>query len=331
MKKIGKEKRKSNDVSIFLAGAKELKEERAQLKILANDMSSDAYMQGLNVKAFSYDNFNDNQDQYNAFIENNADIFILIIKDGLGVKSKEEFEKAAKSFQSKKHPEIIVFLHETVSNSEEIYSLMEEHLGKQYYAVDYSSIDDLKAKARKRIDWYIKKQVPPVKQSGGLFEKIKAWWNMRHNLLSISIILETVLFLILFVVFVRLLTGGNVQSIALVFLVNSCVCVLLLVSMASIWWGISNGKKWGIWSLLGSNLIELFLVCKMSVILHQWRGTGYTKPIYKIFDELGAYIERCDGWSGYFIIIASVMAIQIVIWTILLSLKIDSLEKGYGD
>lgn len=328
MKKNEKGKNKSNDVSIFLAGSKELKEERAHLKILANDMSSDAYMQGINVKAFSYDNFNDNQDLYNAFIENNADIFILIIKDGMGVKSKEEFEKAAKSFQSKKHPEIIVFMHETVSNSEEIYNIMEEYVGKQYYAVDYSSIDDLKAKARKRIDWYIKKQVPTMKPSGGLFEEIKAWWNMRHNLLSIGIILEMVLFLILFVVFVRLLTGGNVQSIAFVFLLNSCVCALLLVSMASIWWGISNRKRWGIWSLLVSNLIELFLVCKMSVILHQWRGIGYTKPIYKIFDELGAYIERCDGWSGYFIIIASVMAIQIAIWIILLSLKTDSPQKN---
>lgn len=60
MKKNEKGKNKSNDVSIFLAGSKELKEERAHLKILANDMSSDAYMQGINVKAFSYDNFNDN-------------------------------------------------------------------------------------------------------------------------------------------------------------------------------------------------------------------------------------------------------------------------------
>ena len=100
-----KEQNKSNDVSIFLAGATTLEAEREQLKILANDMSSDAYMQGLNVKAFSYDNFNDNQDQYNVFIENNADIFILIIKDGLGIKPKEEFEKAAVSFQSKKHSE----------------------------------------------------------------------------------------------------------------------------------------------------------------------------------------------------------------------------------
>ena len=56
---------KERNVSIFIAGSKELKEERAQLKILANDMSSEAYMQGINIKAFSYDHFNDNQDQYN--------------------------------------------------------------------------------------------------------------------------------------------------------------------------------------------------------------------------------------------------------------------------
>ncbi len=311
------------NLSIFIAGSKNLKEERAKLKILANDISSEAYMQGINIKAFSFDNFIDNQDKYDKFIETNTDIFILIIKEHLGDKSKEEFIRAANSFKKKKCPEIIIFFHESVVNSDEIYGLMAEHLGTQYYAVDYSSIDDLIAKARKRIDWYIKKQIPSWQSNKGIIDKIKGWWNMRHNLLSIGGILEVLLFSILFVVFVRMLTGGNVQSIALVFIIDIVICVFLIIFMASLW-AISLRKKWGLWSLLVSNFIELFFVCKMSTILHQWRGTGYKKPIYKIFDELGAYIMRCDGMYGYIIIMASVMAIQIVIFAILLSLKIDN-------
>lgn len=154
----------------------------------------------------------------------------------------------------------------------------------------------------------------------GLFDITKEWLNMRHNLLSISILLEILVFLILFIVFARMLTGGNVQAIALVFIIDIAICFFLIISMASLW-AISLRKKWGLWSLLVSNFIELFLVCRMSTILHQWRGTGYTKPIYKIFDELGAYIMRCDGMYGYIIIIASVMAIQIIVFSILLSLK----------
>ena len=314
------ERVQESNVSIFIAGSKELKEERAQLKILANDISSEAYMQGINIKAFSFDNFNDNQDKYDKFIETNTDIFILIIKKHLGDKSREEFIRAANSFNKKKRPEIIVFLHESVVNSDEIYSLMGEHLGTQYYAVDYSSTDDLVVKARKRIDWYIKKNTPPMQPTKGLFDITKEWLNMRHNLLSISILLEILVFLILFIVFARMLTGGNVQAIALVFIIDIAICFFLIISMASLW-AISLRKKWGLWSLLVSNFIVLFLVCRMSTILHQWRGTGYTKPIYKIFDELGAYIMRCDGMYGYIIIIASVMAIQIIVFSILLSLK----------
>lgn len=315
---------KERNVSIFIAGSKELKEERAQLKILANDMSSEAYMQGINIKAFSYDHFNDNQDQYNKFIENDANIFVLIIKNNLGDNSKEEFIMASNSFKKKKRPKIIVFLHESVANSDEIYSLMGEHLGTQYYAVDYSSTDDLIAKARKRIDWYVKRHMPSVKPTKGIIDKIKEWWDMRHNLLSIGVLLEMLIFSIFFIVFARMLTGGNVQSIALVFILDIVVCILIIVSIASLC-AISFRKKWGIWSLLISNFIEVFLVCKMSTILHHWRGTGYTKPIYKIFDELGSYIMRCDGLYGYFIIITSVMAIQIVIFSILLSLKQNEL------
>lgn len=308
--------RVNNIVSVFIAGATELQKERAQLKILANDMSSEAYMQGINIKAFSYDNFNDNQDQYNKFIETNSDIFILIIKDRLGDNSKMEFIRATNSFKKKKCPEIIVFLHESVVNSDDIYILMAEHLGTQYYAVRYSSIEDLIAKARKRIDWYIKRQIPSVQSNKGIFDKIKEWWNLH----SLCFIMEIPLFIYLLYVFARMLQGGNVRSIALVLIIDSIVCGLLLVSIVSLI-AISFRKKWGIWSLLISNFFEVFLVCKMSTILHQWRGTGYTKPIYKILDELGAYIIRCDGLYGYITIIASVMAIQIIIFSILLSLK----------
>lgn len=148
------------DISIFIAGAtKETKDERECLKILANDLSYAKRADGISIKAMSYENFNDNQERYNEFIENEADIVFVILKGEIGEKTKEEFVKAAESWREKKRPEVIVFLkensvEENSYNAGEIRTLMEVLL-KQQYPVRYSTLEEFRSAAKTRIEWYI--------------------------------------------------------------------------------------------------------------------------------------------------------------------------------
>ena len=125
------------NISIFIAGAtKETRNERECLKILANDLSSAKRAQGININAMSYKNFDDNQERYNEFIVNEADLVFIILKGGIGDKTKEEFLKAAEAWREKKRPEIIVFLDESTldeksSSAGEIRGLIEASLNQQ--------------------------------------------------------------------------------------------------------------------------------------------------------------------------------------------------------
>ena len=55
-------------IKIFIAGAKELKQERNCIKVLANDLSSKYESRGMHIIAHSYEHFDDNQKSYNDYI-----------------------------------------------------------------------------------------------------------------------------------------------------------------------------------------------------------------------------------------------------------------------
>lgn len=147
-------------INIFVAGAKDLKNERNALKALAHELNTSYEDRKINInlKIRSYEDFRDNQIEYNNFIENEADVAIFVLKDRIGKHTEEEFINAASAFNRKKIPEIIVFLNKDRKETQEvahIQELLQEHLGNHYF-VEYSDDDDLKAKARKRIDRFIR-------------------------------------------------------------------------------------------------------------------------------------------------------------------------------
>lgn len=147
-------------IRIFIAGPKALEGERNALKALAHDLNTEyedrsAHIQ---VKIKSYENFKDNQQEYNKFIEQEADLVIFVLEGKVGDKTREEFVKAATSYQEKQTPEIILFIRASEANSneslDEIKSLVKTYLG-DHYSEEYTSYADLKAKAKHRIDQYI--------------------------------------------------------------------------------------------------------------------------------------------------------------------------------
>lgn len=148
------------NVHIFIAGAKSLEGERNALKALAHDLNTgyEDKSARIKVRVKSYEDFRDNQTEYNRFIEQKADLCIFVLEGKAGVKTREEFEKAALSFKYKQKPEIILFIQETASKDVEIMDNLDQmvkpYLGDHYSEV-YTNLDNLKAKAKQKIDQFV--------------------------------------------------------------------------------------------------------------------------------------------------------------------------------
>ncbi|MBQ9187287.1 MAG: hypothetical protein IJ144_05630 [Prevotella sp.] len=146
-------------IKIFVAGSKNLVQERNYIKILANDLNSVYNSSDVMITIHSYEHFNDKQDEYNRFIENDADMVIFILDGRIGEKTKEEFLKATEALNRESRPEVIVFLHDFTEETADIgriQGLIHGRLGDKYY-VDYSNLEDLRTKARERIVRFIDK------------------------------------------------------------------------------------------------------------------------------------------------------------------------------
>lgn len=146
-------------IKIFVAGSKDLSRERDAIKILANDLNSLYNAEDVMIIIHSYEHFSDNQEDYNRFITDEADIVIFILDGQIGDKTEEEFMKATESFNSHGRPEVMVFLREFEKMSGDIgriQGLIAARLGNRYY-VDYAGLSDLKSKARERIVRFIER------------------------------------------------------------------------------------------------------------------------------------------------------------------------------
>lgn len=150
---------------IFVAGAKNLKTERDSIKALANDLNSRYISKGISVIAHSYEHFEDDQQVYNDFIENKADIIIFIIDKMLGDKTKEELFVATNSYNKTNHPKVMVFMREQGDNvpveAQEAQKIVGERLGHKYY-IEYREISDLKYLAKDRIVRYVDENIDAI-------------------------------------------------------------------------------------------------------------------------------------------------------------------------
>ena len=75
-----------NSLTIFVSGAKRLKEQRLTLKALVNNLNGENRLKGcpVTLNMFSYVNLGDNQAEYDDFIQHKTDIVIFLIEGGLG-------------------------------------------------------------------------------------------------------------------------------------------------------------------------------------------------------------------------------------------------------
>lgn len=155
-------------VKVFIAGSKELENERNCLKAAALELNI-KYTDNkipVRIQMFSYDNLDDTQGTYNKFIEEEADIVIFVVKDRMGNKTEVEFNTATESLKKHGRPKVMFFLHKYKKETPEIArikGLVYGRLGGYY--VEYSSSEwgDFKSKVRERIERYVKDlKIPPT-------------------------------------------------------------------------------------------------------------------------------------------------------------------------
>ena len=180
-------------LSIFVSGAKRLKEHRMRLKVLANDLNNELRSKGENVviNMYSYMNLGDDQKEYDDFIENKSDIVLFILEDSIGDKTRNEFLKASAALKKTGTPRIFVFLREFSERTpeiEEIDNLVSRN--SDYYYVEYTSVEDLAFKVKERLVQEVERmretRATPKRQLRAL-----KWWACMAT--AVMIVLAAVL------------------------------------------------------------------------------------------------------------------------------------------
>lgn len=141
-------------LSVFVAGAKNLQPLRLRLKALANDLNNEYKRNGwdIAVNMVSYENFGDEQNIYNKFIAEEADMILFLLEDRIGTKTEEEYRLTVERQKKNGHPEHCVFLKEFDEKTGEIAHIEElmSTTSNKYY-VCYNNPEDLLSKAKTRI------------------------------------------------------------------------------------------------------------------------------------------------------------------------------------
>lgn len=153
---------RKDTITIFVSGAKSLKEHRTRLKVLSNDINGELQRQGcrITINMFSYLNLGDNQAEYDNFIKDKSDIVLVLLEDRIGDKTREEFLLASHSNKDDGKPKIIVFLREHKEKTEEIEKI--EQLIRENpnnYCVEYTDLDDLEKKVKDQLILAIREKI----------------------------------------------------------------------------------------------------------------------------------------------------------------------------
>lgn len=109
-------------IKCFIGGSTELQSERDALRATISVVHNAWKEKNFQIFSFTFEDFDKKfvkveggqQSLYDSFIENDANIAIFIIKEEVGDKTVEEFNKAYASFKKTGHPSIVVY-HENES------------------------------------------------------------------------------------------------------------------------------------------------------------------------------------------------------------------------
>lgn len=140
---------KRHDVNFFIAGSKELQQERDVFASVISILQSKWRPLGLDINSYTYQNFpkdvtiDGHQQQYNNFIARHVDVSVFILNGKAGKFTMEEFDVAFNSFKENGTPKIFVYsLNDGICESDSfIHKKMKEE--KQYW-IEYKSVEVLR-------------------------------------------------------------------------------------------------------------------------------------------------------------------------------------------
>ena len=151
---------------VFIAGSKAIKEERS---LLREELSKIENTLNLDIRALTFEDFatsltgeeETRQDQYNAFIRNEADVTVFVFDSKVGDITLKEFEVAYESLQSQRRPEIFVYskkagIFTCLRTSRKLKEIKEKFFGpnKEYY-VEYTDLVDLRYQFHRNMIGYL--------------------------------------------------------------------------------------------------------------------------------------------------------------------------------
>lgn len=162
-------------LKIFVAGSKDLFNERNLFKIVANDLQTEFGIggrRGVHIEVRTFENFEyffgehlkGAQDSYNQYISNEADAVFFVFDDKVGGITREEFNVAYDAFKDDGRPRMCVFskLHPSQPNKD-IAELRQMCSAVGQYYTDYADNTDLRNKIERSI-----RQLCNAKLSGTL-------------------------------------------------------------------------------------------------------------------------------------------------------------------
>lgn len=146
-------------VNIFIAGAKDLAYQRQKLKAEISDFNHklEDRKTGIRIMVSSFETFGNNQNEYNRFIEEKANLVIFVLKDRIGERTQEEYLLAMKKKREKNHPKVVVFLNNYTEVTPDIAYINGLLSGEDYY-ISYENDADLILKVKEYLEDFIKKE-----------------------------------------------------------------------------------------------------------------------------------------------------------------------------
>lgn len=207
-------------IQVFIAGAKGLKEQRLLLKALANDLNDEYNKKGRDVSIImkSYENFGDKQEDYNHYIEHEADLVLFVLDGKIGANTENEFKLAVKKQNKDKRPKIKVFLKSFEEDTEDIkhIEILMNTLLNSYY-IEYKNNEELVLKAKGRIRTFVRDKIKEERYN--VIKKARNNRKMLISLVSSVVVASLIMFLVFLNYFtthyprqiVQLAGGGSVE------------------------------------------------------------------------------------------------------------------------
>ena len=143
-------------INIFIAGAKALGLYRDTIKALSVDMNNSFVKSGRDIKLeiLSYENFGNNQDLYDGYISNEADLVIFVLDGRIGETTKQEYILAVNSKAKFTRPDRVVFLKSYNDVTADIAFINGMLVNDDYY-IEFADENDLRVKVQTYLTHFI--------------------------------------------------------------------------------------------------------------------------------------------------------------------------------